>query len=223
MVTIGTPLNKSSTKIILCGSGELGKELALEFQNYGIEIIAIDRYDNAPAMQVSHKKYVIDMLDKDELKKIVYKESPTAIIPEIEAINIEALLELEEEGYTIIPNGKTIMYTMNRENIRNLASKKLKLNTSQYIIVSSLKEAFQKIHLIRYPCIMKPIMSSSGRGQSIIRNSEDVFHSWEYAIHNARGNFKKVIIEEFIDFDYEITLLTVKTKNKILFCSPIGH
>lgn len=223
MVTIGTPLKSKSTKVLICGSGELGKELVVEFQKYGIETIAIDKYENAPAMQVSHKKYVLNMLDEKELKDIVYLENPLYIIPEIEAINIKALIDLENQGYKIIPSSKTIFYTMDRENIRNLVRNKLKIKTSNYIVVKSFKEFKYSIKKIGYPCISKPTMSSSGKGQYVINSEKDIKEAWIYSKKNTRGLSKKIIIEEYINFDYEITLLTIKTSTGIMFCNPIGH
>lgn len=223
MVTIGTPFSKNSTKVLLCGSGELGKELAIEFQKYGVEIIAIDRYNNAPAMQVSHKKYVIDMLDEKKLQKIICYEKPNYIIPEIEAFNIDVLIKCEKYGFKVIPTAKAIKYSMNRETIRNLVSLKLKLKTSKYKIVQSKKELIREINEIGYPCISKPIMSSSGKGQTFIESINQIDNAWENANNNSRVNSKKIIIEEYINFDYEITLLTIKSKNKTIFCNPIGH
>lgn len=222
MVTIGTPLKKTSTKVLLCGSGEIGKEIAIALQKYGIEIVAIDNYDNAPAMQVSQKKYVVNMMNKSELLKIIQLEKPLYIIPEKESINIELLKELENKNFKIIPNAKTIEYTMNREKIRKLAFYDLKIKTSKFKIASSYDEFKSSIYSIGFPCVSKPIMSSSGKGQYILYSKEDIDKSWDH-LKEARGSYEKVIIEEYIKFDYEVTLLTIKTNDKILFCKPIGH
>lgn len=221
---IGTPLSHNATKILLVGSGELGKEFAIEAMRLGIEVIALDSYQNAPAAQVAQKSYVIDLKNKELLKSIAYREKPHYIVPEIEAISIEALLELEKEGFNVIPNAKAVEYTMNRTNIRRFAAEKLGLPTSKYRFVSSLEELKLAIKDIGFPAVVKPVMSSSGKGQSIVYKEEDIEKSWHTAKEKARGDAKEVIVEEFINFDYEITMLTISTKNQgILFCPPIGH
>ncbi len=221
---IGTPLSYNATKILLVGSGELGKEFAIEAMRLGIEIISIDSYQNAPAAQIAHKSYVIDMKNKELIKSIAYKERPHYIVPEIEAINIDALLELEKEGFNVIPNAKAVEYTMNRINIRRFAAEKLGLLTSKYKFASSLEELKLAIKELGLPVVVKPVMSSSGKGQSIVYKEEDIEHAWYIAKEKARGDAKEIIVEEFINFDYEITMLTIRTKNQgILFCPPIGH
>ncbi len=217
-----TPLQKESIKIMLLGSGELGKEVAIEAQRLGIEVIAVDKYKNAPAHLVSHRAYVIDMLDKDEVIEVIEKEKPTYILPEVEAISIDALFEAEKRGFHVIPNAEAVNKTMNRKNIRIFASKELGVKTSGYRFVKSLDELKEAINEIGFPAVIKPVMSSSGHGQSIVRNSDDIEKSWEIA-KEARGDASELIVEEFIPFDYEITLLTTRTENETIFCEPIGH
>ena len=223
MVSIGTPNTPSSTKLMLLGSGELGKEVAIEAQRFGLEVIAIDRYENAPAMQIAHKYYVIPMTDAKALEAVIRKENPDYIVPEIEAIATDLLLKLESEGFNIIPTARSTFLTMNREGIRELASKKLNIQTSKYFFASSAQECSKSISELGYPCLVKPIMSSSGKGQSVVNSENEIIGAWNYAINNARGKSKKIIVEEFIDFDYEITLLTIRHKNGTSFCPPIGH
>jgi phosphoribosylglycinamide formyltransferase 2 len=220
---IGTPLKASATKILLLGSGELGKEVVIEAQRLGVEVIAVDRYPNAPAMQVAHRSHVINMLDRDELDRVIRQESPDFIVPEIEAINTLYLLELEQEGFTVIPTARATNLTMNREGIRRLAAEELGLPTAAYCFASSLEEFRKGVTAIGLPCVVKPIMSSSGKGQSVVKTEGDIATAWTYAMKGARGAADKVIIEEFIPFDYEITLLTVRHAAGTTFCPPIGH
>ncbi|RII28807.1 MAG: phosphoribosylglycinamide formyltransferase 2 [Geobacter sp.] len=219
----GTPLKKSATRILLLGSGELGKEVAIEAQRLGVEVIAVDRYPDAPAMQVAHRSHVVNMLDKGELERIIRLEHPDFIVPEIEAINTSYLLELEREGFTVIPTARAANLTMNREGIRRLAAEELVLPTASYRFASTIDEFRAGILEIGLPCVVKPIMSSSGKGQSVVRSEADIAAAWTYAMEGGRGASDRVIIEEFIDFDYEITLLTVRHKDGTRFCPPIGH
>jgi phosphoribosylglycinamide formyltransferase 2 len=220
---IGTPLRSSAIKVMLLGSGELGKEVVIEFQRYGVEVIAVDRYDNAPAMQVAHRSYTISMLDGKSLRAVIEKEKPHYIIPEVEAIATDTLVELEKEGFTVIPSANATRLTMNREGIRTLAAEKLKLRSSPYKFAGTKEEFVKGVQSIGIPCVVKPIMSSSGKGQSVVRTPEDIDHAWQYAQEGGRSGGGRVIIEGFIDFDYEITLLTIRHKNGISFCEPIGH
>ncbi|MEZ0322700.1 MAG: formate-dependent phosphoribosylglycinamide formyltransferase [Hydrogenothermaceae bacterium] len=223
-MVIGTPLSHNSNKILLLGSGELGKEFVIEAMRMGIEVIAVDNYQNAPAMQVAHRYYVIDMKNGKQIKDIVYREKPDFIVPEIEAIDTGTLLQLEKEGFNVVPCAQAVKYTMNRIEIRRLAAEKVGLKTSKYAFASDIDTYRQKIKEIGLPAVVKPIMSSSGKGQSVVKKEEEIDKAWFYAQENARGKGGEVIIEEFIDFDYEITLLTVRTKNQgTLFCEPIGH
>ena len=220
---VGTPLFSNATKILLLGGGELGKEIVIEGQRLGLECVVVDRYQHAPGMQVAHRSYVVDMRDGDSLRAIIERETPDYIIPEIEAIDTEVLVEMEEFGYKVVPNADATRITMNREYIRRLASEKLKLKTADYRFAESLEELKEAVDELGTPCVVKPIMSSSGKGQSIIRDKGDIERAWKYAQVSARGIGSKVIVEEFIDFDYEITLLTAKTEDGIKFCPPIGH
>jgi phosphoribosylglycinamide formyltransferase 2 len=220
---IGTPLKKGATRIMLLGSGELGKEVAIEAQRLGIEVIAIDRYADAPAMQVAHRGHVIDMLDRSELERVVRLEKPDYIVPEIEAIDTQFLLELEAAGFNVIPTARAANLTMNREGIRRLAAEELGLPTASYRFASDLAQFREAVGAIGLPCVIKPIMSSSGKGQSVLRDLADLERSFKYAIDGARGASDTVIVEEFIPFDYEITLLTVRAKEGTTFCPPIGH
>jgi phosphoribosylglycinamide formyltransferase 2 len=220
---IGTPLTSSATKVMMLGSGELGKEVVIEFQRYGVEVIAVDRYPNAPAMQVAHRSYVISMLDGKSLSDVIRKEKPDFIVPEVEAIATDTLMELEKEGFRIIPTANATRLTMNREGIRSLAAEKLQLNTSAYRFAGTKDEFLTAIKIIGLPCVVKPIMSSSGKGQSMIRNESEIDHAWQYAQEGGRSGGGRVIIEGFVDFDYEITLLTIKHKDGVSFCAPIGH
>ena len=210
-------------KIMLLGSGELGKEVVISAQRLGCTIIAVDRYSNAPAMQVADHKEVINMLDENELKNCIKKHNPDLVVPEIEAIRTEVLLELEQEGRTIIPTARAANLTMNRDRIRDLA-KSIGLPTAKYEYAETIEEFTDAVKNIGLPCVVKPVMSSSGKGQSTLRTMDDIQNSWDYAISGARGDRVRIIVEEFIDFDYEITLLTVKQKNgSTVFCPPIGH
>jgi len=220
---IGTALKKGATRVMLLGSGELGKEVAIEAQRLGVEVIAVDRYAGAPAMQVAHRGHVVDMLDREQLERVVRLERPDFIVPEIEAINTEYLLELEREGFHVIPTARAANLTMNREGIRRLAAEELGLPTADYRFATSLDEFREAVGAIGLPCVVKPIMSSSGKGQSVLRDKADLERSFRYAIEGARGASDKVIVEEFIPFDYEITLLTVRSKDGTSFCPPIGH
>ncbi|MFV0272669.1 MAG: formate-dependent phosphoribosylglycinamide formyltransferase [Macellibacteroides fermentans] len=223
MVKIGTPLSPCATKVVLCGSGELGKEFVIELQRYGVEVIALDKYPNAPAMQVAHRSYVVSMLDGARLREIIEKEKPDYIVPEVEAIATTTLMELEKEGYHVIPTAKATYLTMNREGIRRLAAEELNIPTSPYRFASDFEEFSDAVETIGMPCVVKPIMSSSGHGQSVIRKEEDIQHSWDYAQEGGRAGAGKVIVEGFVDFDYEITQLTVRHINGTSFCEPIGH
>lgn len=208
---------------MLLGSGELGKEVVLEFQRYGVEVIAVDRYPNAPAMQVAHRSHVINMLDGEALAKLVRQENPTFIVPEVEAISTETLVDLEREGFRVIPTALATRLTMNREGIRTLAAEKLGLRTSPYRFAGSYEEFAQAVRAIGLPCVVKPIMSSSGKGQSVVRQEADVLEAWRYAQEGGRSGGGRVIVEGFIDFDYEITLLTIRHVGGVTFCAPIGH
>ncbi|MCB0339181.1 MAG: formate-dependent phosphoribosylglycinamide formyltransferase [Bdellovibrionales bacterium] len=223
MVQIGTPLTAVSTKVLLCGSGELGKEVAIELQRFGVEVVAVDRYQNAPAMQVAHRSHVISMLDGEALKKVIELEKPDYIVPEIEAIATETLLELESQGFTVIPTARAANLTMNREGIRRLVSEELGLPTSTYRFADDLDSFKRAISAIGMPCVVKPIMSSSGKGQSVVKLERDVEKAWEYSQAGGRAGSGRVIVEGFIDFDYEITLLTVRHSGGTSFCDPIGH
>jgi len=218
-----TPLKSNSIKIMLLGSGELGKEVAIEANRLGCEVIAVDRYPNAPAMLVAQKSYVIDMKNKDAVLDVIRREKPNFVLPEIEAINIDALFEAEKEGINIIPNAEAVNKTMNRKNIRVFAAEKLNLKTSKYKFVSTYEELKAAADELGYPVVVKPIMSSSGHGQSIVKTPDEVKKAWEFAKEDARGSAEELIVEEFIDFDYEITLLTAKNDYQIVFCKPIGH
>ncbi|OCG34951.1 MULTISPECIES: formate-dependent phosphoribosylglycinamide formyltransferase [unclassified Gilliamella] len=223
MAKLGTPLSPTATKVLLCGAGELAKEVAIELQRFGCEVIAVDRYANAPAMQVAHRYHTVNMLDGDALRKVIEVESPDYIVPEIEAISTSTLVELEKEGFTVIPTAKATQLTMNREGIRRLAAEELKLPTSPYRFAENEFEYEQMVKEIGFPCLIKPVMSSSGKGQSLLRSEVDIKSSWIYAQEGGRSGGGKVIIEGFIDFDYEITLLTVRHINGVSFCEPIGH
>ena len=207
----------------MCGSGELGKEVVIELQRYGVEVIAVDRYANAPAMQVAHRSHVITMLDGDALREVIEKEQPDLIVPEIEAIATDTLIELESEGFTVIPTARAARLTMNREGIRRLAAEELGLKTSPYRFASNLEEYRAAVREIGVPCVIKPTMSSSGKGQSTVKNIADAEKSWTYAQEGARGGADAVIVEGFVDFDYEITLLTLRYEGGTSFCAPIGH
>lgn len=223
MLTLGTALRPDATKVMLLGSGELGKEVAIECQRLGIEVIAVDRYAMAPAMHVAHRSYVINMLDGNALRTLIEQEQPDFIVPEIEAIATDMLLTLEKSGHHIVPCAQAVNLTMNREGIRKLAAETLQLPCSPYRFASTLVDFNRAIDDIGYPCVVKPVMSSSGKGQSILRNSNDIPAAWKYAQEGGRAGQGKVIIEGFISFDFEITLLTVQASDGIHFCAPIGH
>ncbi len=222
-VSIGTPLSNSAKKVLLCGAGELGKEVTIELQRLGVEVIAVDRYANAPAMQVAHRSHVINMLDGEALRAVIELEQPDLIVPEIEAIATATLAELEGEGYTVIPTAKAAQLTMNREGIRRLAAEELGLKTSMYQFAQTKEEYLNAVKAIALPCVIKPIMSSSGKGQSLIKNESEIDAAWNYAQEGGRAGKGKVIIEGFVDFDFEITLLTVRHRDGTSFCAPIGH
>jgi len=228
MTTIGTPLSPNATRLLLLGSGELGKEVAIEAQRLGVECIAVDRYADAPAMQVAHRSHVIRMLDGAELRRIVELEKPHFIVPEIEAIHTPTLLALEQEGYTVIPTARAARLTMDREGIRRLAAEELGLPTSPYRFAGTLEEYRAAVADIGLPCVVKPVMSSSGKGQSVVRAESDVQYAWDYAQSGGRAGAGRVIVEGFVEFDYEITLLTVRHAtpsgaDTTSFCAPIGH
>lgn len=223
MTILGTPLTPKSTKVMMLGSGELGKEVVIELQRFGVEVIAVDRYENAPAQQVAHRAYTISMLDGKALREIVEKEKPDFIVPEVEAIATDTLIELEQEGYNVIPTAKATKLTMNREGIRRLAAEELGLNTSPYRFVDTFEQFYQAVNDIGIPCVVKPIMSSSGHGQSIIKSESDIQRAWDYAQQGGRAGSGRVIVEGFIKFDYEISLLTVRHIHGTSFLAPIGH
>jgi phosphoribosylglycinamide formyltransferase 2 len=216
------PLKSNSTKIMLLGSGELGKEVIIEAQRLGIETVAVDSYNNAPAQLVANKAYTINMKNKDEVLDVIRREKPTYILPEVEAISIQALFDAENEGFHVIPNAEAVNKTMNRKNIREFAAERLNLPTSDYRFVTTFEGLEEAAKEIGYPCVIKPVMSSSGHGQSIARNSSNLVESWELA-KEARGDASELIVEEFITFDYEITMLTARNENQTVFCEPIGH
>ncbi|MGI9949058.1 formate-dependent phosphoribosylglycinamide formyltransferase [Vibrio hyugaensis] len=219
----GTATSTHATRVLLLGSGELGKEVAIECQRLGLEVIACDRYADAPAMQVAHRSYVIDMLDGQALEEIINKEQPAYVVPEIEAIATDKLVELEEKGLNVVPTAKATKLTMNREGIRRLAAEELALNTSPYQFADSFEDFKAAVEHVGIPCVVKPVMSSSGKGQSVIKSEEDVQTAWDYAQEGGRTGAGRVIVEGFIDFDYEITLLTVRAADGVHFCAPIGH
>ncbi len=223
MTRIGTPFSPTATRVLLCGSGELGKEVVIELQRLGVEVIACDRYENAPAMQVADRSYAFSMLDGEALREVILKEKPDLIVPEIEAIATDTLVELEAEGFRVIPSARAAQLTMNREGIRRLAAEELGLATSPYEFAADRAAFDAALERIGMPCVIKPIMSSSGKGQSTVRTAEDIDSAWEYAQQGGRAGAGKVIVEGFVDFDYEITLLTVQHRDGVSFCEPIGH
>lgn len=222
-VRIGTPLKPNATRVLFCGSGELGKEVVIELQRFGVEVIAIDRYPDAPAMQVAHRSHVVDMLDGPALREIIEREKPDLIVPEIEAIATSELVKLEGEGCRVVPTARAVNLTMNREGIRRLAAEELGLATSPYRFAESREEYIAAVREIGLPLVVKPVMSSSGKGQSTVKTEADIDAAWEYAQTGGRAGRGRVIVEGFIDFNYEITLLTVKHRGGISFCDPIGH
>ena len=223
MVSIGTPFSSTAIRVLFCGSGELGKEVVIELQRLGVEVIACDRYENAPAMQVADRSHTFSMLDGDELRRVVETERPDLIVPEIEAIATDTLVELESEGFRVIPSARAAQLTMNREGIRRLAAEELCLATSPYAFAADRATFVAAIADIGIPCVVKPIMSSSGKGQSLVRSEADIDHAWDYAQAGGRAGAGKVIVEGFVDFDYEITLLTIQHEGGVSFCEPIGH
>ena len=223
MTTIGTPLSKTAKKVLFCGSGELGKEVVIELQRYGVEVIAVDRYTDAPAMQVAHRSHVVDMLDAKALRALIELEKPDFIVPEIEAIATSELVALEKEGFHVIPSARAVHLTMNREGIRRLAAETLGLKTSPYQFADNYKAYLKAVEEIGLPCVIKPIMSSSGKGQSTIKTSADIEPAWAYSQEGGRSGAGTIIIEGFVEFDYEITLLTVRHGGQTTFCEPIGH
>lgn len=223
MTTLGTPLSTTATRVLFCGGGELGKEVVIELQRLGVEVIVVDRYKDSPAMQVAHRSHSISMLDGDALRAIIEQEKPDYIVPEIEAIATDTLVQLENEGYNIIPTANAAKLTMNREGIRRLAAEELGIPSSPYRFAETEEEYLQAIKEIGTPCIIKPIMSSSGKGQSTIKSSADIDKAWQYSQQGSRTGAGKVIVEGFVDFDYEITLLTIRHIDGTSFCQPIGH
>ncbi len=221
--SIGTALTKSAYKVLFCGAGELGKEVVIAMQRFGVEVIAVDRYANAPGMQVAHRSHVINMLDGRELRRVIELEKPDCIVPEVEAIATDTLVELEKEGYRVIPTARAAKLTMNREGIRRLAAEELGLPTSPYRFAADRGEFDDAVREIGIPCVVKPIMSSSGHGQSVIRSEADIENSWKIAQEGGRAGAGKVIVEGFVPFDYEITLLTVRHVGGTTFLEPIGH
>ncbi len=220
---IGTPNTQGATRAMLLGCGELGKEVAIELQRLGVEVIGVDRYPNAPAMQLAHRSHVINMLDGEALKALIAQEQPHLIIPEIEAIATATLVELEAEGLKVVPTAKATALTMDREGIRRLAAEELGLPTSPYQFCDTHEEFVEAVNKIGMPCVVKPVMSSSGKGQSVIRETSQIANAWDYAQQGGRAGEGRVIVEGFVAFDYEITLLTISAVNGIHFCAPIGH
>ena len=224
MTTLGTPLSPHATRVLLLGSGELGKEVALELQRFGVEVIAADRYADAPAMQVAHRAHVLDMLDPVALRALIASEQPHLVVPEIEAIHTQTLVELEAEGgLRVIPTARAARLTMDREGIRRLAAETLGLHTSPYRFVDTHADYREAVAAIGLPCVVKPLMSSSGKGQSTLRSEADIDAAWDYAQSGGRAGAGRCIVEGFVDFDYEITLLTVRHAGGTTFCAPIGH
>lgn len=223
MEQLGTALCASATKVMLLGAGELGKEVAIECQRLGIEVIAVDRYENAPAMHIAHRSYTINMLDSEALKQLVALEKPDFIVPEIEAIATKTLVELEDAGQKVVPSAKAVFLTMDREGIRRLAAETLGLPTSEYHFVENKPDFIEAAEKIGFPCIVKPVMSSSGKGQSVIRSNADLEKAWNYSQEGGRTGQGRVIVEKMVNFDFEITLLTVSAVDGIHFCAPVGH
>ena len=221
--TIGTPLSPTAIRVMMLGSGELGKEVVIELQRLGVEVIAVDRYANAPAMQVAHRSHVINMLDGQALKQVIEQEQPALIVPEIEAIATPMLVQLEAEGFNVIPTARAARLTMDREGIRTLVANDLGVLTSPFKFAESAAAYSAAVEDIGFPCVVKPVMSSSGKGQSTVHSIAEAMPAWEYAQSGARGEGGKVIVEGFVDFDYEITLLTVQHAGGVSFCAPIGH
>ena len=223
MKPFGTPLSNRALRVLLLGSGELGKEVAIELQRFAVEVIAVDRYANAPAMQVAHRSHVIDMLDGAALRALIEAEQPDLVVPEIEAIHTPTLMELEKGGLTVIPTARAAWLTMDREGIRRLAAEELKLPTSPYRFCDDEAEYRAAVEALGFPFVIKPVMSSSGKGQSVVRDASTLQAAWDYAQAGGRAGKGRVIVEGFVDFDYEITLLTVRHRDGTAFCAPIGH
>lgn len=223
MANIGNPFTPVEKKVVLCGSGELGKEIAIELERYGVNVVAVDKYANAPAMQVAQSSHVLSMLDGDALAEMIEKENPDLIIPEVEAIATPKLIELEKKGYTVIPTANATYLTMNREGIRRLAAEELGIPTSKYEFAQTEDEFNAAVERIGFPCVVKPVMSSSGHGQSVVRNESQVAEAWKISQEGGRAGGGKVIVEGFVDFDYEITLLTVRHCAGTTFLKPVGH
>jgi len=223
MAEIGTPLSPTATKVLMCGSGELGKEVVIELQRLGVEVIAADRYDNAPAMQVAHRSHTLSMTDADALRAVIELEKPDYIVPEIEAIATDTLVALEQEGYNVIPTARAAQLTMNREGIRRLVAEELGLPTSPFLFADNKQSYLEAVEEIGLPCVIKPIMSSSGKGQSLVRTRDELESAWDYSQQGGRTGAGRIIIEGFVDFDYEITLLTVRHRDGTSYCEPIGH
>lgn len=223
MTTLGTKFSPTATKVLMLGSGELGKEVVIELQRLGVEVIACDRYANAPAMQVADRSHSFSMLDSAEMRRVIEEEKPDLIVPEIEAIATDTLIDLEAEGFTVIPTAKAARLTMNREGIRRLAAEELGIATSPYQFAETKEEFLKAVEEVGIPCVIKPIMSSSGKGQSTVKSEADIETSWEYAQSGGRTGAGKVIIEGFVEFDYEITLLTIRHEGGVSYCEPIGH
>ena len=223
MTAIGTPTSANATKVLFCGSGELAKEVVIELQRLGVATVALDRYAGAPAMQVAHSHYVVSMLDGVALEQTILREKPDIIVPEIEAIATDVLINLEKQGFTVIPTARAVQLTMNREGIRRLAAETLQLKTSPYFFASTYEEYRAAVTQLEYPCIVKPIMSSSGMGQSKLKSDADLQPAWNYAQGGGRAGAGRVIVEGFVPFDFEITLLTVRHSGGVDFCEPIGH
>ncbi|WP_313740884.1 formate-dependent phosphoribosylglycinamide formyltransferase [Pseudomonas sp.] len=223
MTRIGTPLSPTATRVLLCGCGELGKEVVIELQRLGVEVIAVDRYADAPAMQVAHRSHVVNMLDGVALRAVIEAEKPHYIVPEIEAIATATLVELESEGFNVVPTARATQLTMNREGIRRLAAEELDLPTSPYHFADTYEDYAKGVADVGYPCVVKPVMSSSGKGQSLLRSDADLQSAWTYAQEGGRAGGGRVIVEGFIDFDYEITLLTVRHVGGTTFLEPVGH
>lgn len=223
MANIGNPFTPVEKKAVLCGSGELGKEIAIELERYGVHVVAVDKYANAPAMQVAQSSHVLSMLDGDALAKMIEEENPDLVIPEVEAIATQKLIELEKKGYTVIPTAKATYLTMNREGIRRLAAEELGIPTSRYEFAQTEDEFNAAVERIGFPCVVKPVMSSSGHGQSVVRNESQVAEAWKISQEGGRAGGGKVIVEGFVDFDYEVTLLTVRHCAGTTFLKPVGH
>lgn len=223
MTTIGTPFSPTATRVLLCGAGELGKEVAIELQRLGCEVIACDRYPHAPAMQVADRAHVLSMLDGQQLQQVIEQEQPHYIVPEIEAIATATLLELEQQGFCVVPSARAVHLTMNREGIRRLAAEELGLPTSRYRFADDRDSFAAAVAAIGLPCLVKPVMSSSGKGQSLVRDQAEISAAWDYAQQGGRAGAGRVIVESLVEFDYEITLLTIRHRDGTSFCQPIGH